>query len=114
MPIDDGQEALIHLRALLALAERLRAHSIAVLAHQYNYLAFGSWTMIVGNRHRRVQLNWDGREFLLSSARSEFGGTSAPATWRPFESKRLEGADLEGIYRVVEDLASRALDDGAA
>ena len=111
---DDSEEALQHLRRVVSLAERLRAYSIAVYAYQYNYLAFGSWSLVAGNRHRRVRLTWDGKEFLLSCAASEFRGSSAPASWKPLESKRLEGADAEEIARAAEDFAVRGLGDGAA
>jgi len=42
MRLDDSEAALAHLQSLVSLAERLRCHSIAVLSHQYDYLAFGS------------------------------------------------------------------------
>ncbi|PYP18622.1 MAG: hypothetical protein DMD54_04765 [Gemmatimonadetes bacterium] len=114
MTLDDSEEALKHLRRVVSLAERLRLHSIAVYTHQYNYLAFGSWSLVAGNRHRRVQLTWDGKEFVLSCAASEFGGSSAPASWRPLESKHLEGADAEEIARAAVDFAVRGLREGAA
>jgi len=114
MRLDDSEEALKHLRGVVSLAERLRAHSIAVYAYQYHYLAFGSWSLVAGNRHRRVQITWDGKEFLLSCAASEFRGSSAPGSWRPFESKQLEGADAEEISRSAEDFAVRGVRGGAA
>jgi hypothetical protein len=110
----DSDATLEHLRRVVSFAECLGPHSMAVFEHHYHYLSFGSWILVAGNRHRRAQLTWDGKEFLLSCQVSDFQGSSAPASWRLFESKNPKGADHDEISRTSEDLVVRAIRDGAA
>src|SRR5262249_3821326 len=75
---------------------QLQLRGLAVLSHSYDYLNFGSWTIVVGTRHHRARMTWDGREshFLLQT--SEFRGSGASASWK--ESDTLQ------VPRGTEDI----------
>lgn len=62
----DAQSAIDHLNRLVRLAERLSARGIALYEHDYVTLAFGSFRLEIGTRHKRWGLWWDGKDGCLT------------------------------------------------
>ena len=112
MPLSDSIEASRHLAAVSAMAARLAPRSIAVFRHTYEYLSFGSWSLVVGNRHRRLRLQWDGKEGILFCAISTHTGSSAPAEWNEVASAPVSGSDPEALFSTVEQLVLQHLASG--
>jgi hypothetical protein len=114
MSLSDSEASLRHLEAVATLAQRLHQRAIAVLEYRYDFLAFGSWRLVAGSRHRRIRLTWDGKESLLSSSTSAFQGSGSSPAWRGGESLHLESRDLATFYSAVEDAVVSGLNDGGA
>jgi hypothetical protein len=64
--MDDSQSAIEHLRRLGTLATKLADRGIAIYEHDYTMLAFGSFRLELGTRHRRWGFSWDGKEGFIS------------------------------------------------
>ena len=114
MKLDDTEASKQHLAAILSLAEHLASHSFAVFEHVYHYLQFGSWVLVIGNRHRRVQLVWDGKESLLRCSVSRLSGSSATPDWQSTDCLQISDASDRAVYAVAEELVLRHLGNGRA
>ena len=65
---------------LAAFCER---RGLTFFAHDYDYMVFGSWSLIIGNSHRRIRFSWDGRESCLDVSASEFTNSNSVPSWEP-------------------------------
>jgi hypothetical protein len=65
---DDCGFSALFFAAVAELSGRLVARDIAVYEFTYSYLSFGSWTLVVGSRHRRLRFRFDGKEEHLEEA----------------------------------------------
>ena len=100
-----AKQSIDHLARVLEIAEALAAHGITLFEHDYNYLAFGSFSITFGDGHRRVQCQWDGKESLLSISFADLMNQNSVAKW-------THDADISlpngvGIY---EEIASNVQD----
>jgi hypothetical protein len=103
--MDDSTESAVFADALAGFAKRLAASRVAIYGVAYDMLHFGSWTLEVGRRHRRVLLVWDGRESRLSlSVRGISDSSNVDADWRPVSEIQLAARDHAAMLAAAEEL----------
>ena len=56
-----------HLALLVQVIDALAAHHADVVAHEYHYEAFGSWSVVLRAASSHVRVDFDGRDRLLLS-----------------------------------------------
>jgi hypothetical protein len=97
----DSESAIEHFRRLETLAAKLTERGIAVYEHEYTMLAFGSFRLELGTRHRRWGFSWDGKEGFISFSDpyTPRGGRTAPPV--SGHTKRL-GFGPEIPYSFIE------------
>jgi hypothetical protein len=101
-PVDDV-EPVAMLVAAADLTRRLIAEGRQLYDFQYNWGSFGSWILVAGTSHRRVQVVWDGKESSLRVERFRMNEGSGRPSWEEVEYIALRGSN------TVERMA-RALD----
>ena len=72
-----------HIRLLNELAEYCENNGLTIFEHHYHYLAFGSWSLIVGKDKHRMMFSWDGKESYLGIGKSNFQNSNASSNWEP-------------------------------
>ncbi len=93
------QQAIEHLKSLLFIAEELRESGIAVYRHSYYPMAFGGFTLELGNPHNRVLFEWDGKESILSISLATLKNQNENPDWVHDANISLPGG--EGIYQEI-------------
>lgn len=89
-PRDDGlPSGPGHFELLDGLNSSCAAKGITLFSHQYDHLAFGSWTLVAGRAHDRLRFSWDGKESRLEVEVSHFDAMNAPARWAPLPDAGL-------------------------
>jgi hypothetical protein len=107
--MNDSTAALQHLNTVALLATRLSAEGVTVFEHHFDYLAFGSWTIVAGRRKRMFEYSWDGRDGILGVSEC-IQHSSREQTWGKPELRRLADAEKGNPMSFVEaDLRSRFL-----
>ena len=96
---------------------RWLAHLCGVLAKRnrsiyeigYDLLAFGSWVIVVGTRHRRLRLTWDGKEHYLSIEVASFPSSGTVAVWVDIDDTTLSlpngHATIDSASRIAQFVA---------
>ena len=74
-----------HLRLVGELAEYCAENNLTIYKHEYDYLIFGSWIIVVGEAHHRIKFSWDGKESYLGVSESEFKNQNSNSDWQRFE-----------------------------
>jgi hypothetical protein len=100
---DSGYSAAVF-AAVADLSRRLAEDDLAIYAFDYDYLAFGSWVMVAGSRHRRMRLRFDGKEDHLEVSEAEVGDSRSSPAWRPLHSPTLKrgiGVDPVAMFEAV-------------
>jgi len=77
-----------HIELLHNLNKQCKGIGLTLYEHEYNYLAFGSWTIVVGTSKQRMKFSWDGKESSLGIGISSFQNSNSAPCWEP---------DLSGI-----------------
>jgi hypothetical protein len=72
-----------HMRLVNEISDYCETHDLTIFEHQYNYMVFGSWLMVIGKSKHRMKFNWDGKESYLGISVSEFQNSNSPANWEP-------------------------------
>jgi hypothetical protein len=85
----DADVSAEYFEELARLSRELREQRIAIYSHGYDYLAFGSWMIEAGTRHRRVQVTYDGKEGLLRSREAVVPSNNAIREWEDREESRV-------------------------
>ena len=102
---EDSDSFVAHADRVLAMARRLAASGIAVYKYEHLTLTFGSWLVVAGTRHRRMQFTWDGREILLVVSQASSGDSRQPLTWHHVRSLNLRDSEavseMERLLRVA-------------
>lgn len=73
-----------HLKLICELAESCEMHDLIVYEHEYRYMVFGSWMIIVGNSKHRTKFSWDGKESNLHICMSEFQNSNSMPDGSPY------------------------------
>jgi hypothetical protein len=108
---DSGYSAAVF-AAVAGLSHRLADDDLAIYSFDYDYLAFGSWTMVAGSRHRRVRLEFDGKEDHLEVAQATVSDSRSSLAWQVLPSPRLErgaGVDPGAMFESVGGIITRVL-----
>ena len=103
----DPEGSSLHLEMMSNLARQLTGRGIAVYSHTYNYLAFGSWEIVVGTRKRRVRLTWDGKESFLDAASCALGYSQSKPEWKHLESQTLDSGDPKTVFKIGSEMILR-------
>ena len=82
---NDAEDSATYFGQLAELSRRLDEVGIALYSHRYDFLAFGSWMVEAGTRHRRVRVTYDGREGLLRFEDAFVHSSKSPIEWRERE-----------------------------
>ena len=109
MDSGDVSSSLGLLEELLSFSRRLAQDSYAIYELQFNMLAYGSWLLVAGTRKRRAQLSWDGRDFVLTCAVSEFPNSSSQSHWQSAGSRSLPPPSHTSVFAAAEQLVFGAL-----
>ena len=72
-----------HIHLLNELAKYCANHDLTIFEHKYHYLAFGSWSLIIGKDKYRMMFNWDGKESYLGIGKSTFQNSNSSPNWEP-------------------------------
>ncbi len=109
--MSDATESTAFPTAMAAFAERLAGSDLAIYGIAYDYLHFGSWTIELGRRHRRLLVQWDGKESLLSCSVTAAPNSQAPRAWTLLEEIPLGPDDVPvGVLARAEALALAHID----
>jgi hypothetical protein len=86
------------------LSQLLNQHGRAIFEVHYNDLAFGSWVLVAGTRHKRLRLTWDGKEALLDVSTANFSSSGAIPNWAPISgiSTVPDGRSVQGLATSLE------------
>ncbi len=104
---DEIERSIQHLEMVSDLAQQLADRGITVYRHTYDYLAFGSWEIVVGTRKHRVRLTWDGKESRLDAASSVFADSQSTADWKHLESSTIEPGGAKTVFQAGRDIILR-------
>jgi hypothetical protein len=101
---------IAHFRLMSAIAAQLAIKSIQLLEHHYDYNHFGSWWFSFKNTKGTFQINFDGRDYLLSL---EVGDESPDririASWKNLVSEKVKDhLNSEATIEIVKSLIERA------
>src|SRR5439155_6479706 len=99
---DDAASSTEHFQRFFALAQQLAGRGVAIYEHHWDFLAFGSWTIVAGSRHRRFEFSWDGREFSISVSQCEFSDSRSHPHWSAPKTQSLPNDDLAAPFQYVE------------
>jgi len=72
-----------HHKLVYELAGSCEMHDLIVYEHEYSYMAFGSWMIIIGKSKHRTKFSWDGKESYLDISMSEFQNSNSMPDWKP-------------------------------
>ena len=72
-----------HIISLNSLAEFCTSAGLKIYEHEYNFMAFGSWVLVVGKDKHRLKFIWDGKDFMLSILKSDFQNSNSAPSWEP-------------------------------
>jgi hypothetical protein len=103
--MNDSESSVSFLSALGAFSTSLSQSDLAIYTVGYNMEAFGSWTIELGKRHRRLLVHWDGKDFVLSVSRCEVANSRAAKDWKLAADEHLDNrASDDELFRVAENL----------
>ncbi len=96
-----------HFQLVYELAESCEMHDLIVYEHEYSYMHFGSWVIIIGNSKHRTKFSWDGKESYLGISMSKFQNSNSMPDWKPvFPSlggtKKTEAEVFAFVMEVLE------------
>lgn len=97
---DLSSSAVAHLKWLNDLQSELSSVGVAVLEHKYSLLLMGSFSLVVGNAHRRIKYEWDGREFFLNMQECTCQSQSSPQVWH--QTKNVLVTPPEKVEAFIE------------
>jgi hypothetical protein len=103
--MNDSESSANFLSALSKFSASLSHSDLAIYSVGYNMEAFGSWTLELGNRHRRLLVHWDGREFILSVSRCEVADSRATKDWKLSAEEKIDDRLTNGeLFKLAGNL----------
>ena len=99
---DETVSSVEHFQQVFALAQQLSGLGVAIYEHHWDFLTFGSWTIVAGSRHRRFEFCWDGREFSISVSQCEFSDSRSHQHWSAPKTQILPSDDPSAPFQYVE------------
>jgi hypothetical protein len=103
--MNDSESSANFLSALSKFSASLSHSGFAIYSVGYNMEAFGSWTIELGKRHRRLLVHWDGKDFILSVSRCEVADSRATKDWKLSADEQIDDRPTNGeLFRLTENL----------
>jgi hypothetical protein len=78
-----------HFRQLHLLSGHMDLAGLTLYEHHYRYLGFGSFTIELGQPHKRLQYKWDGKERFLVCSTATLSGQGENPQWKEFSTLEL-------------------------
>ena len=97
--MNDQETSLEHFTRVQSLSARLASRSIAIYEYQVHLLAFGSFTLQSGDRHRRWQFIWDGKDGTITVSTAAVSDSGNVPEWR----EELTAQPVDDPYAFVEN-----------
>ena len=96
-----------HLKLVYELAGSCEMHDLIVYEHEYSYMVFGSWMIIIGKSKHRTKFSWDGKESYLDISMSDFQNSNSMPDWKPVfpnvgGTKKTEAEVFAFVMEVLE------------
>jgi hypothetical protein len=111
--MSDAAQSLVALAGINRLAEGLAKHNLAIYGLAYDYLHFGSWTIEVGRRHKRILLQWDGKESWLVISVAVVSDAQSAKDWKRVAEQAITlqaDADPTVVFESAKHLALKFAD----
>lgn len=89
-----------HFSAMAQLEASFAARKICIYEHSYHYLAFGSWMLVIGNAHKRLQFVWEGRDGALTAYAATLQSQKDHPQWHALKSVTVQ--ESETLARMIE------------
>jgi hypothetical protein len=106
---EDANSFIQHTETVLGMARRLVPTGVAIYKHEHLTLTFGSWLVVAGTRHRRLQFSWDGRDGAFVISRSTAGDSREPLGWQHVRTIHLRCEDaMAEMERVLRETFASA------
>jgi len=103
-----SNSSIEHSRLVGGLAEYCAENNFTIYKHDYDFLIFGSWIIVIGKAHHRVKFSWDGKESYLGVSESKFENQSSNPDWQPFEWGPGGAIEQAAVFEFIkEHLQSR-------
>ena len=103
MNINDSLSSAKYFKDVANLAERLAQQKIAIYEHQFTYMAFGSWEIVVGQRSKMLRFTYDGKDSYLSYCDSSV----KPKTHLDLQHKRFATHRGEDPFAFICEVLER-------
>ena len=75
-----------HAEFVSHLSDNADKKGLLLYNHEYHYLAFGSWTIVIGTSKKRLRFIWDGKDSSLNIETSRFQNSNSAPSWEPVSS----------------------------
>jgi hypothetical protein len=110
--MNDAEASATLVACLAAFSASLAKFGLATYGVALQLLHFGSWTVEVGTRHKRLLVQWGGKESLLSVSRCVVADSQAARDWELVTEEEIvqPSTDAE-IFRAAENLVLESLKD---
>jgi len=93
-----------HIQSVNKLADYCKQLGLTIFEHEYNYMAFGSWVLVIGKDKHRIKFNWDGKESYLGVAASKFQNSNSLPSWEPVLSSVGDTSiKQENVFSFIEE-----------
>lgn len=70
-----------HNQLVNEIAGYCEKNDLTIFVHNYNYMAFDSWVLIIGKDKHRMKFSWDGKESNLGVEQSKFHNSNSGPNW---------------------------------
>ena len=103
--MNDQDASLKHFTRMRSLAADLAQRHIAIYEHQVHLLAFGSFTVQVGTRHKRWRFVWDGKDDVMTVSFAAVSDSRDVLEWIEKETGQKSDAPYEFIGKYDYEAA---------
>ena len=97
--MSDQETGLKHFTRMQSLSAHLASRGIAIYEHEVHLLAFGSFTLQLGNRHKRWQFIWDGKDSTITVSAAVVSDSRNVPEWQ----KKLAAQPVDDPYAFIEN-----------
>lgn len=97
-----------HIRSINELAGYCEKYDLIIFEHEYNYMVFGSWLIVIGKSKHRMKFSWDGKESYLGIGLSVFQNSNSVANWEPvFPSVSGTQKTEEEVFNFIKETLAK-------
>jgi hypothetical protein len=105
----DTEPSANALEGVAEVARLITARGLPVYRCEFDFLAFGSWTIETGTRHRRIRIVYDGKEHRLCCSTAALENTSSIPTWQERETIAVDRQASAAVADEAVALLERCL-----